>query len=126
MFIPVPIRDCRTAVTAALATVQAKIAEDRKLHRDNAFNQLHDGAVHNGLDVTPARRKEMEEMVERDIEHMMERHPGHDTVKVFENHLAMLTYVEAGGEENYVVLDDQDFHMLAAHLPVRPPVDPYL
>ena len=113
MQVRIPVRDCRVAVIAALEEVRAKLAEDRELHRDRSFRALHDGAVHNGLTVDDARRKEMQEMVDRDIEHMMEQHPANDAIRVFENHLAMINYTTDAA----LVLDDQDFHMLHKHLP---------
>lgn len=113
MFIAISTRDCRAAIGKALAAAEAQIATAREEVRDVSFKALHDGAVHNGLNPSKAQLQEMHDMVDRDLEHMMPRHPLVQTIDVLKNLNTMLDY----NKDNEVVIDDQDFHLLAEHLP---------
>ena len=113
MQIRVSTRDCRVAVGAALLAIEAKIASDKAKFSETSYNALHDGAVHNGLLVNDARKQEMREMVERDVEHAMRTHPGVEIKQVLDNFVDMLTYHR--GDD--IVIDDQDFNLLKPHLP---------
>ncbi len=113
MQIRVSTGNCRLAVGAALVALEGKIKEFGDKHREGAYEALKAGAIHNGLDVNEAREKEMREMVDRDLEHMMEKHPAHETVSVLKNFVDMLAYHHG----DTIVIDDQDFHLLKEHLP---------
>ena len=115
MQIRVSTGDCRFAVAAALKSLEDAIAEIRTKIWDNNYQSLVDGAEHNGLLVNDERRQEMREMTDRDVEHMMSQHPGHQTVEVLKNFTDMLNYHQ--GDE--ITIDDSDFHLIKAHLPKR-------
>ena len=118
MFIPVSIRDCRTAIGAAIAAEEAKIAKDTEDFKANSYQRLHDGAVHNGLTPSATELENMRAMVARDVDHAMEGHPGHVVLKVLKNYEAMLAYaagVDDGNDET--VISDEDFSLLGEYLP---------
>lgn len=119
MQIRVPTRDCRIAVGRALIEAQGQLTKEHEEFKENSFNALKTGAVHNGLDVTPAREKEMREMVDRDLEHIMESHPLKDRLQVLEMQSKMLLYTK----EFDVALDEQDFHVLHKHLPANSAIE---
>ena len=113
MQIRVSTRDCRTAVGSALLAIEEAITKTHKTIWDSAYQALHDGAIHNGLVVDAAREQEMRDMVDRDVDHMMEKQAGKQTVEVLKNFIDMLAYHK--GED--IVIDDNDFHLLKAYLP---------
>ncbi len=116
MFIAISARDCRTALTAALAGFQATLEGDRKVVRDKSFEQLHAGAVHNGLKPSQADLDRMNEMADNDVEHMMGHHPAKQFIEHCENLLAMLDHDLYSPAS--VTIDDSDFRLLRKHLPV--------
>lgn len=116
MLIPVSIGDCRIAVKAAIEAAEKQLVDDRKTIRDKSFQQLHDGAVHNGLKPSQSDLQNMNDMVDRDMDHMMESHPAKHVMEVHQNLLAMLDYTD---EIEAVIIDDQDFRLLRPYLPVR-------
>lgn len=113
MQIRVSTGDCRAAIAAAIESVSAKIASDRAAFSERSLENLKNGAIHNGLDVTAARLQEMKEMVERDVEHAMQSHPGVETLLILNNYGDMLNF----HTDSSIVIDDQDFHLLKPHLP---------
>lgn len=113
MQIRLSTRDCRVAVGAAIVGLQAKLDADKAKISENSFEKLLAGAVHNGLDVNEARKTEMREMVERDVEHMMGQHPANEMLQVLNNYVDMLAYHR--GDD--IVIDDRDFSLLKSHLP---------
>lgn len=117
MQIRVSSRNCRAAVGKAVIAVQEKVEADKQRISEEAYTNLHDGAVHNGLLVDEARKKEMREMVARDVEHMMQRHAGFQTLDVLKNFTDMLAYHQ--GDD--IVIDDQDFHLLKEYLTAGEP-----
>lgn len=122
MQIRVSSRNCRAAVGAAVLAFETKIAEDRKRITEETFEALRDGAVHNGLHVDAAREKEMREMTDRDVEHMMQRHQGVGLLVVLNNFIEMLAYHQ--GDD--IVIDDSDFNLLKPYLATAEPQDPAL
>jgi len=113
MQIRVSTGNCRLAVAAAAIALATKIDEARTEHWNRHFEALKTGAAHNGLHIDAAREAEMREMVDRDINHMFEKHPAKDTLDVLSNFGDMLNY--HSGDD--IVIDDQDFHLLKDHLP---------
>jgi len=113
MQVCISTRDCRAAVGAAIAALIQKVASDKEAVTKTSLDNLLTGAIHNGLDVNEARRKEMTEMVDRDVEHMMKSHPGNELLQVLNNYVDMLAYHK--GE--FITIDDQDFSLIKAHLP---------
>jgi hypothetical protein len=65
------------------------------------------------MKIDDARDKEMRDMVDRDAEHMLEQHPGKQTLDV----LRLLDRMLTRNLEDFVVLDDADFSMLEEFLP---------
>jgi hypothetical protein len=117
MLIPVSIRSVRTAVAKAQAALKQKFEEDKAELTKRAFNQLHDGAVHNGLNPSPAEVKVMHEMVDRDVDHAMEQHESTGLL----GHLAvmaeMVEYFETHDEDaDGVVIDSAEFRLLKDYL----------
>lgn len=115
MQICVPTGDCSAAVVKAITAFEAVIETTRKTIWDTAFEKLHDGATYNEIDVNNVRKQEMRDMVDRDVEHMMSKHPGHETVAILKNFADMLAY----HREDMITIDDTDFHILKDHLPAR-------
>lgn len=113
MQIRVSSGDCRAAVTAATQAIVDILTADRATLSEKSLEALRTGAEHNGLDVNAARLQEMKEMVERDVDHTMGRHPANETLEVLKNFSDMLSFHQAAD----VVIDDQDFHLLKKHLP---------
>ncbi len=113
MQIRISTGDCRTAIAAALAATEAKLVEDRaRLHNDCLAN-IKQGAEHNGVVMTPALLKEMQDIAQRDADHMMQRHMGNENILILKNFNAMLDYHDGID----IVIDDQDFNLLKDHLP---------
>jgi hypothetical protein len=119
MQVCIPTRDCRVAVGAAIVALEAKIKSDRETVWNTNFENLLNGAVHNGLHVDENRKREMREMVDRDLEHMMKQHPGVELLQVLNNFVDMLAY----HREDKITIDDQDFNLLKPHLPKYEPVE---
>lgn len=117
MFIAIPTGDCRTALTAALEGFQATLDGDRKIIRDKSFEQLHAGAVHNGLKPSQSDLDQMNRMADDDVEHMMGQHPAKQFIEHCENLLAMLDHHIYRDDE--VVIDDSDFRLIRKHLPAK-------
>ena len=116
MFIPVPGRDCRSALYAAAKEAQDRFDSDKARLAEASFNQLRDGAVHNGLKPTQKDIEEMRSMTERDVEHMMSEHPAVEVREYIDVMLKMLDYNDPDEE---VVLDTEDFKLLGKHLPKK-------
>lgn len=112
MFIAISTGTCRLALAKAIAAIEAVLADDRAAVREKSFNALHDGAVHNGLKPSPADLQKMNEMVDRDLDHMMEQHPGQEHLDHCKNLLAMLDHTD----DPEVAIDDADFRVLRTHL----------
>jgi D-hexose-6-phosphate mutarotase len=119
MQVCIPTRDCRVAVGAAIVALEAKIKSDRETVWNTSFENLLNGAVHNGLHVDENRKREMREMVDRDLEHMMEQHPGVELLQVLNNFVDMLAY----HREDKITIDDQDFNLLKPHLPAAEKIE---
>lgn len=113
MQISVPTGDCRVAVAAATKAIKEQAAADRQTIWDRSFEALKNGATHNGVNVDAAREKEMREMVDRDIEHMMEQHPSVNKLEVLLTYSQMLDKNESAA----TTLDLQDFYLLKDYLP---------
>lgn len=113
MQISIPTGDCRIAVAAATKATQEQAAADRQTIWDRSFEALKGGAVHNGLNVDAAREKEMREMVDRDIEHVMGGHPSVNRLEVLLTYSQMLDRNESGT----TTIDEQDFFLLKDYLP---------
>ncbi len=113
MYISIPTGDCRAAIGKAIIAGEGRIAEDTVRLKDQAYAQLRGGAEHNGIKVDDAREKEMRDMVDRDVEHMLESHPAKQTLEV----LKLLNRMLDRNLEDFVVLDDADFSMLEDYLP---------
>jgi hypothetical protein len=113
MQIRVSTRDCRAAVGAAIVACQGRFEEDKARFSEASLKALREGAIHNGTLMTPALEAEMQEMVKRDLEHAITKHPLNDTLAVLNNFVDMLAYHR--GDD--VVIDDQDFDLLKKHLP---------
>jgi hypothetical protein len=118
MLIPIPSRNLAIAAAAARGLAQNTIAEDRKAIENKSFELLRDGAVHNGLSVTPEREKEMREMVARDVEHSMEGHPSNAVVERLSTMLAMAEYLEVCKFDDTCVVDHAEFEIIKEHLPI--------
>ncbi len=119
MQVCISTRDCRAAVGATIVALEAKIKDDTERLKTEAYNRLLDGAQHNGVPVNDALKQEMREMAQRDTDHMMHRHPGHETMEVLKNYIDLLAYHKG----DLVNLDDQDFALLKEHLPKAPPAE---
>lgn len=113
MQIRVSTRDCRVAVGAAIVSLKQKFEEDKASFSERSYNALYDGAVHNGVPVNDARKQEMREMVDRDVQHAMLSHPANELLQVLNNFVDMLAYHR--GDD--IVIDDQDFNLIKTHLP---------
>lgn len=115
MFIPVSIRDCRTAIAAAIAATQALIDKDRATIAQRSYDQLYAGAVHNGLKPTQGNIEQMKEMSERDVAHMMEGHPGVLVVERLNILVEMLDYYPKNSGDQ-AVIGTEDFLLIKKHL----------
>lgn len=113
MLISIPSRDCRLAIAAAIIAGKQRFEEDKAKFSEQAYQQLRGGAEHNGMKVDDARDKEMREMVDRDVEHMLEQHPVKQTLDV----LKLMERMLSRNIEDFVVIDDADFNMLEEYLP---------
>lgn len=113
MQIHIPAGDCRVAVDAAKKAAEGRAAEDRQILWDRSFEALKGGAIHNGVTVDAAREKEMREMTDRDVAHVMEKHPSVERLEILLLYQQMLDR----NDSCTVVLDVQDFYLLKDHLP---------
>ena len=117
MYISIPARDCSVAIGKAIIAGRQRLEQDKAKAAEQAYAALHGGAVHNGMNVTPARELEMREMVDRDVEHMLEQHPVNQTIKV----LQLLERMLERNHDHLVTIDDADFSMLEEYLPELSP-----
>lgn len=113
MQIQVPTGDCRAAVDAATKAIKEQAAADRQTIWDRSFEALKNGATHNGVNVDAAREKEMREMTDRDVAHVMEKHPSVERLEILLLYQQMLDR----NDSYTVALDVQDFYLLKDHLP---------
>lgn len=113
MQICVSTRDCRLAVGASIVALKEKLEGDKSNFLEASLRALRDGAIHNGTVMTPALEVEMKEMAQRDLDHAIRQHPRHELLQVLNNFVDMLAYHR--GDD--IVIDDQDFNLIKAHLP---------
>jgi hypothetical protein len=113
VYISIPTRDCRAAITKAIIVAEERYQQDVVRFKHEAYHALHGGAVYNGMKVDAAREQEMREMVDRDAEHMLDQHPVKQTLEV----LKLLGRMIEHNSDHLVTIDDADFSMLEEYLP---------
>jgi len=117
MLIPVSLRSIRAAIGKAQSTIKQKFEEDKAKFAEASFNQLHDGAVHNGLTPSAEQIQTMRDMVARDVDHATEQHESTDLLKHLETMAEMADYFETHDEDaDAVVISAEEFRVLKAHL----------
>ena len=112
MFIAVSTRDCRAACETALKELVAKRQEDQQTIGDNAYQAIHDGAVHNGLKPTLDDLQKMRDMANRDVEHMMDSHPANELIEQVGVYINMLDY----NRDTDIALDATSFRLIGKYL----------
>lgn len=115
MLITLPTRDCRAAIGKAIEDNDAKLEADRATLAERSYQQLYDGAVHNGLRPSQAQLDEMKAMVDRDLVHAMESHPRMEIKGQLELYAKMALYSDA----SRITLDARSFELLQSFLPTR-------
>ena len=118
MLIPLSIGSLRIACAAARTHAVESSTADRGRLWKTTYDQLLEGAIHNGLKATDDDRKAAHGMADRDVEHAMESHPSHYIIKHIDTMLEMAGYVDQS-EDTYeeVVIDTLEFQLLKDHLP---------
>ena len=117
MFVPVPVRDCRAAIAAAIEAANKTIESDRAAYTERSFDQLHSGAVHNGLKPSESDLAKMREMVANDVEHSMDGHPQKGVINHLNSMVEMLDYYD--DEDDETIVDLAEFQVLKPHLPAK-------
>lgn len=117
MLIPISIRNLRSAVALAQGAAKQTFEEDKAKLTEQSFNQLHDGAVHNGLTPSSDQIQTMRDMVDRDVAHAMENHDSTMLAAHYELMLAMADYYEANDTlADDVVISSEEFKVLKDYL----------
>jgi len=114
MFIPVSVGSVRTAIAAAVAATNETIAADRATISERSYNQLYNGAVHNGLKPSEADLAKMREMSDRDVDHMMSDHPAKPVLERLNTMNEMLAF--SGSDKDDAIIDHDEFSVLKKHL----------
>ena len=113
MLIPISLRNIRTAIGLAQDAAKQKLEADKAKLTEAAFNQLHDGAVHNGLKPTPDQIQNMHDMVDRDVVHAMGEHESTAVLEHLDTMMQMANYYETHDEDaDGVVIADAEFRLL--------------
>jgi len=117
MLIPISLRNIRVAIGKAKDAIKQKFEEDKAELAKRAFNQLHDGAVHNGLNPSPGEIQTMHDMVDRDVEHAMCQHESTAILEHLKVMSEMANFYETHDEDaDSVVIDNEEFIILKDHL----------
>lgn len=117
MFIPLSLGNLRIAICGARKAAEQKFEEDKVKFSEVAFQQLHDGAVHNGLKPSESDLQNMRDMVARDVEHGMESHESTGLLEHFASMLEMADYYETHDEDaDCVMISSDEFRVLKDHL----------
>ena len=116
MQIQIDARRAITATTQAIAEAEASREQYRATLIHERLHDLMERATGNGHIVDSSTMNEMEQIIRRDVDAEVERHPAASVIDTLQDMLALAEYALIDNRNGPVMIHDTDWQLLGKYL----------